>query len=286
MQPFDPYRPPADQAPPPPRGPSGPDGEPVPWEPGEVLNEGWDIVKVHWPVLIFAPLTVVVLVGLPAGLLNQIHVGGVPGAIGMWLLGAVIQLLLGAFFEVGLARVFIVAARREVPDIGAIFQGGASFLRMLAVNVLLGILSLTLLAVTTGPAVVLAVGEIGLDVFAKPMLVFDRFKQLGPNPLIALCIGMMVLVPLSVFLTMRLSFAQYYLADTDRGPIEALGASWTALRGQMLGLFGFMVLVFLLSLAGTMMCCVGLLPVMAVTRVAQAIIYTRISGRMGAARPY
>jgi hypothetical protein len=283
VQPFDPYRPPADQGPPPPQGPSGPDGEPLPWSPGEVLGEAWEIVKVHWAVLIFAPLVVMVLAGLPSGILNQIPVKGVFNIVAVRLMAMVIQVLLGAFFEVGLARVFITAARREIPDIGAIFQGGASFARMLGVQVVMTILSLTLMAVSLGPAVVLAAGEIGLDAIADPTLLLSRLRHLGPNPFIALCIGMLMLVPLSVFLTMRLSFAEYYIADTDRGPFEALGASWTALRGNMLGLCGYLILVFFLTIGGLMMCCVGVFLVLAVTRLGMAIIYTRISGRVGSA---
>lgn len=248
-----------------------------------MLEEAWEIVKVHWAVLIFAPLTVMVLVGLPSGIINQIPVKGVLNILGVRFVGLVIQVLLGAFFEVGLARVFLTAARREIPDIGTIFQGGASFARMLGVQVVVTILSLTLVAVAFGPAIVLAASEIGLDALADPTLLVSRLRHIGPNPFLAMGLGGLVLLPLSVFLTMRLSFAAYYIADTDRGSFEALGASWTALRGNMLGLFGYLILVFLLSMAGLLMCCVGILPVLAVTRLGLAIIYTRVSGRVGSA---
>jgi hypothetical protein len=48
-------------------------------------------------------------------------------------------------------------------------------------------------------------------------------------------------------------------------------------------LFVFAVLSWLLSLAGVCACCIGVFPAMAVMRLAHAIIYTRISGRVGEA---
>jgi hypothetical protein len=257
----------------------------VPWDPGQVLGEAWDIVKLHWPVLIFAPLVVGLLVGVPSWILNQIHFDGAAGVL-VWFGSVALQVVLGAFFEGGLARLLVTAARREVPEFGTIFQGGGVFARMLGVNFLLGLLSWMLVGVTMAPAGVLAAQEIGLDAFTKQELLFSRLTQLTSTPLLAFLAGMLVLLPLSVFLTMRLTFAHYYVVDTERGPIEALGASWRAMQGQMLTLFGFGVLAFLLTVAGLMLCCVGIFPVMAVTKVAEAIIYTRISGRMGAARPY
>ncbi len=285
MQDFDAYRPPANQLPPTPGGPSGPDGAPVPWDAAQVLSEAWDIVKVHWPVLIFAPIIVGLLAGFPSVIINQLRPGGAAG-VAVWVGSMVVQLVLGAFLEVGLARLLIVAARGGVPDFGAIFQGGAAFGRMFGVKVVLMILGWTIAGVTVGPAVALAVNEIGVEVLQRPELVLSRISDLTATPFLALLAGMVALVPLTVFLTLRLTFAHYYVADTDRGTVEALGASWTAMRGHVLNLFLFTLLVGLLAIAGMMACCVGLLPVIALSKVGEAIIYTRISGRMGAERPY
>jgi uncharacterized membrane protein len=291
MQESDFYRPPSNQDPPAPSRRSTRDGTPVPWEPGEVIGAAWEVVKEHWLVLIFAILIATWLPSIPSWVINQTvgvinHTGGKEGAgqaVGAWIAGALVQLALGALFGAGLCRLLVAASRREPVDFGALAQGGPAFWRMVGADVLLGLLRWALVVVTMAPAAALAVGEMGLDAFTSVDLFKHRIDRLDAAPVLAFAVGSLVLLVLTVLVTIRLHFAPYYVVDADRGPLEALGSSWAATRGNVGNLVVFAVLSWLICLAGLVACCVGFFPALAVVRLAHAIIYTRISGRTGEA---
>jgi hypothetical protein len=286
MQESDFYRPPRDDAPPPRSSANGEDGTPVPWEPGEVLGAAWEVVKQHWLVLIFAILVATWVPSGPSWILSQMKLGGandIAVGLAVWLVGVTIQLVLGALFGAGLCRLLVAGARRQLPDFGELGRGGAAFPRMLGVEVLLGLIGWALFSTTMAPACALVAQEMGLDAFTNLERFTHRLDRLTAAPALAGLAGLMVLMVLSVFITLRLRFAPYYVADAGRGAVESLGSSWKATEGHVGKLVVFAVLSWLLAVAGVCMCCVGFFPMMALTRLAEAIIYTRISGRIGEA---
>ncbi len=282
MQESDFYRPPRDDAPPPAPSPSGGDGLPVPWEPTAVISAAWEVLKAHWLVLIFATQAVAWLPAVPSWVLNQAKLDGAAG-VGVWFAGALVQLLLSAFLGAGLCRMLVAGARRELMDFAALVEGGPAFGRMLGAEVLVGLVRWTLILTTMAPAAALVVSDMGIDAFTSQDLFLHRFDRITVAPVLAFMAGSLVLLVLSVFVTLRLHFAPYYVVDAGRGAIESLGSSWKATDGQLGQLVVFGVLSGLLDLAGLCLCCVGFLPMMALTQLAQAIIYTRISGRVGEA---
>jgi uncharacterized membrane protein len=282
MQETDFYKPPADQGPLPPAGPSRGDGAPVPWEPTGVISSAWEVVKEHWLALIFATLIATWVPAIPSWILNSLKPGSAAN-VALWFAGVVIQIALGAFFGVGLCRMLVAGARREPIEFAALVEGGAKFWKMLGADMLVGLVSWALVLVTTAPAAALAAKEMGIDAFTDMVVFQQRMNRLTAAPVAALVLGSLVLLVLSVLVTLRLHFASFYVADAGRGPAEALGASWAATEGQVGQLFVFAVLSWLLSMAGLCACCIGIFPMMAVLRVAHAVIYTRISGRVGEA---
>ncbi len=168
---FNPYAPPTDPSnfvPPPQAG-----GGPIPWEPGEVLSAAWEIVKVHWPVLIFAPFVGQLIAGVPGQVINGI--GAASGdqnvQIGMNLVGTLIGLVAGAFFNVGITRVFLSAARGEQPRFGDIFSGGNRFLALLGAQFLVGLCVIVgfLLLIIPGIYAALALSQTNYYVVDKNM---------------------------------------------------------------------------------------------------------------------
>src|SRR6185437_4546723 len=130
MQDFDVYRPPGAPDDPGQGAAHGRGGPPQPWDPVLVLQEGWDVVKVHWPVLIFAPFIAGICQSGPSMVLNQIHLEAA-GAVGVYLTGSLFQWVLGSFFAGGVAKLMLAGARRREPAFGAIFEGGPWFATML-----------------------------------------------------------------------------------------------------------------------------------------------------------
>jgi uncharacterized membrane protein len=138
-------------------------GKPSPWEINEVLTVGWDAVPQHWPVLVLGTLLAQILAGIP-GWIPTIAVA--MGAVSVrsseyWTLHAIcfpVGLVSGAFFRVGLMKIYIAAARGLDPDFADAFSGGSRLLPMLGTEILmmLGILLGTLLFIVPGVLLSLA----------------------------------------------------------------------------------------------------------------------------------
>ena len=242
---YNPYA--APQAPPPPAPAGATMGSPQPWEIGEVFAQAWNILKVHWVVLAFAPFLAGIVVAAPSAGAFVLELGadmkGPPSlanGIGANVASFVVQVILQAFFDVGLTRIQLTAARGSVPTFNDLFAGGPLFFPMLGLTVLHG------LAVTLG----------------------------------CLCL----IVP-GLIIHYGLWLASYFLVDTNAGVVDSMRASWKATEGQRLQLFVLSMVAATLNLAGTMMCCVGALVTAPLTAVAAAIVYLRITGQATPALP-
>ncbi|HEY2515752.1 MAG TPA: hypothetical protein VGI39_33010 [Polyangiaceae bacterium] len=236
---YNPYA--APQAPPPPAPPGAAMGNPQPWEIGEVFAQAWNVLKVHWAVLVFAPLVAGIIVAAPS--LAALVVGltadlkGAPSlttGLGTNVASFVVQVVVQAFFDVGLTRIQLTAARGNVPTFNDLFAGGPLFFPMLGLTVLHA------LAVTLG----------------------------------CLCF----LVP-GLIVHYGLWLASYFLVDSNVGVIDSMRASWKATEGQRLPLFVLSMVAATVNMAGTMVCCVGGLVTAPLTAVAAAIVFLRITGQ-------
>ncbi len=242
---YNPYA--APQAEPPrPGGPPGGAGAPQPWDVGEVLSEAWDRFKTHWVPLAFAVIVGQFLAALPQQLPSALEKSKIvtPNDSLYWpllLACTVIGFVAQTFFQVGLTRIWLSAARGEAPVFSDLFSGGSRFLAMLGMQFLMSFV---------------------------------------------LLVGFLVLVVPGVILALGLSLAQYYLVDQEMGPVEAMLASWDATKGHKGKIFLYGLAGFLVILAGTLACCVGICAALPTLSVGTAIIYLRLSGRApGAAQP-
>lgn len=226
-----------------------PQGEPQPWDVGEVLRIAWDLFKANWAAFSFGTFVALLVGMLPsqvapglaaAGILEQ-QSGAYWGVhVPLMLVGYLIQ----GFFAVGLARMALNASRTGMCSFGDAFSGGSRFLPYM------GMWFLAMFGIS-----------LGLVVFIVP----------------------------GVILALGLWMGRWYLVDQQLGPIEALKASWTATDGHKGNLFLLYLLGGLLGVAGAMACCVGIFPAQAVILLAEAIVYQRLSGTTGsgpAASPY
>ena len=153
-------------------------GQPQPWEIGEVLSAAWEAFKPNWVVLVFGMLVGWFVDAIPS-MIPAVAVATkmvAQNSLGYWLIYAPCTfagIVVGAFFQVGFVRIWIRASRGERPEFDELFSGGARFLPMLAVTLLLG------LAVCLGMVLCIVPGVIaGLGLMFAPYYVVDQ--QMGP----------------------------------------------------------------------------------------------------------
>jgi hypothetical protein len=145
---YNPYAPP--QAAPPPNMAAPGAGSPQPWEIGEVLGLAWTAFTENWAVLVFSVLVTWLITLVPLGiafaflmpsflqLQQNSMLDGLTSSSqwafrGVGLAITVVQ----SFFQVGLIRIWISAARKGSPEFSEVFQGGRRFLPLLGLNLLL-----------------------------------------------------------------------------------------------------------------------------------------------------
>jgi uncharacterized membrane protein len=136
---------------------------PQPWEIGEVVKLAWDRIKAN-PVPLVGPYFIIGFFLFALGeapnilILSHVVEQGSQEATIVTIVGFIVGQIIGAYFQVGLTRAWILAARGGTPTFGMPFIGFDRFLPVVASTFLL------LLAVAVGmvllivPGIVLALG--------------------------------------------------------------------------------------------------------------------------------
>lgn len=220
---------------------AGPDGQPQPWDIGDVLSCGWNALTNHWPVLVFGPFVAGMIASIPSFVPVVLLASGAvrPNSSEYWTAYGIcttLGLIANTFFQVGMTKMYVTAARGQTPEFGDIFSGGSRFIPMLLATVLV---------------------------------------------LFAVLFGYIFLIVPGIILGVGFSLTHFYVVDAELGPIDAISASWRATDGHKLQIFLFGLVAFCVLILGFLACCVGFYAAMPVVMVALATIYTRVSGRMG-----
>lgn len=132
------------------------------WEIGEVLTQAWETFKSQWVVLVFAPL---VAMAIPT-LISTLGQGFLAFTFGEDSIVAIIatfvlligQYLVSAYFQVGINRIMVAAARGQTPNFSDLFSGADRMVPMFFLYLLMGLavgLGMVLLIV---PGIILALG--------------------------------------------------------------------------------------------------------------------------------
>jgi uncharacterized membrane protein len=155
---YNPYAPPQAPATPPP--PPGGFGAAQPWTAKEAITVAWERFKVHGGVLVLAHLTYTTATMIFAQVSNVFvwtHAVDVntPAYFGVLGGGTVVTQVLSAFFNVGLMRMWLDAARGVPPKFETLFSGADRFLPMLGLNFLFGAAVLVGCALLIVPGVLL-----------------------------------------------------------------------------------------------------------------------------------
>jgi uncharacterized membrane protein len=156
-----PYAPPKDV--PLPVAPPGELAGPQPWSVGEVVSLAWEALKRDWVVLVFAPFAAQLVAGVP----NYIPAVALatqavePNSTEYWILYAICMiaaLTVGTFFQVGLLRIFLAAARGQRADFAELFRGMDRFVPLLGATVLMFFVVFLGYLLLIVPGIILAIG--------------------------------------------------------------------------------------------------------------------------------
>ena len=99
--------------------------------------------------------------------------------------------------------------------------------------------------------------------------------------IVAVYAGLLLLVIPGFIVGMGLVNVMWFAADSELGVLETLKASWNSMSGHKMKYFFFCIVLGLLNVVGMLACGVGMLVSLPVTFLAMAIVYTRVTGRMG-----
>jgi uncharacterized membrane protein len=214
-------------------------GVPREWSTGDVLGVAWNGFKANWGVVFFAQLLAVAIQYAP-DLLR-----GLANGAGLIVAGSTEDNLLSAANTVlGLALTAFLNA---------------------------GLLTIYL-KVARGQAA--ALGDVvgGARRFL-PMLAMSILYN------IAIVLGLLLLVVPGIVLAVGLQLADVFVVDAELGAVDALRASWEVTKGHKVQLFVFNIVCGFAILGGLLACGVGVIAALAITRIAEVIVYLRISGR-------
>jgi hypothetical protein len=213
-------------------------GEPQPWDVGESIKSAWEIYKAHWAPLTFGYLVVALL-------------GGVPGQVAP-------TLVLTGTLEEGTSTYYAIHVPLSIVGLLVAQFFAAGFTRA------------ALRAVRTNEA------SFG-DFFAAGGRFFP-FVAMSFLRTLATLAGFVALIVPGVIVSLGFTNAPYFLMDQKMGPIDSLKASWESSAGQKGNLFVLALAELGLMILGFVACCLGVFVVVPVTMIAQAIVYTKMSG--------
>ncbi|MGH7438382.1 MAG: hypothetical protein ACRENE_22080 [Polyangiaceae bacterium] len=245
---YNPYAAPQASSPPPP--PSGGFGPSQPWTAGEAVSVAWARFKEHWGVLVLANLIygiIILACGQVSNVLLAAHVvePQTPAYFGVVGVDTLVTQVVAAFFNAGMARVWLDTARGATPRFESMFSGADRFLPMLGLTLLVPL--------------VLALGCVALVV-----------------PGIVLLAMYLVIYPLLPYYVVEGNLGAI---DALRAAWKVSeGQRWELVTLSLLYGIG-------LTLLGFLTCCIGLLVTIPVYWVATAVAFTRIAGMSVATPP-
>ena len=239
-RPINPYATPASAGQPPRGFGPGPVGSPLPWEPTDAVAFGWKRMREE-PMCILV-FFVAMLVG------NLISV-----------IGTVVSYVLSQ------------DADSDMRTLGMVVNIGSTLVNLpISIWIQLGLTRYTLALARRDPSAGL------MQVFAGGRF----FAFLGGVLLmaIALFFGFLACIVPGVILALGWLFFGFFVVDREEGPVGALKASWRATNGSKGKLFILALLMILISIAGYLACCVGILVALPVIQLAMAFAYMKLTG--------
>jgi hypothetical protein len=253
---------------------------------GGCVSRGWNLFKgdigILWGGFIVGGLIIIVasgIVGGISGLLIPKAMLGTPAFQICYKLAmqAILALVNGPVFG-GIFYVFIQRLRGRPAGIGEIFIGFQRFFTQL----FLGNFVVALLAsLCFIPATI--------EYTLKVMPIMDQFQHVTPDQMqgviaqlktamIGIAPIMMICMVPALYLTVNLQFVLPLIVDKQIDFWDAVKISWKKVHKHWFSVFGFVVVISLINVAGLCACCIGLIFTVPLTIAMTMCVYETIFG--------
>jgi uncharacterized membrane protein len=219
---------------------------------GGCVSRGWELVKNNFSVLFVGTLIYILIEAAIGGLARIPLIGGLFSVANLFIAGPLMA---------GVLYISIQAIRQQQPDVGGVFAGFRRsywqlFLGTLVQGLLIGVCMIPFLIVLIWKFVPLA-GQFqtlqrGVPPNAETLAVI-KSVLLTSLPIFFVC-----LIPVT-YLVVSWKFTLPLIIDRGMNFWAAMGASRKMVHKHWWHVFGLLVVIGLLNLAGFCVCCVGLL---------------------------
>ena len=219
---------------------------------GGCISRGWELVKGNMGVLFVSTLVYLLIEGA-IGAVAQIPIVGAAFSIGNFVISG--PLMGGVFY------LFLRAIRNEPAEIGDIFSGfrrafAQLFLGTLVQGLLLGACMLPFIVIFIVKIIPLA----GQLQHLQPGTVPDKETVAALESVIFSCLPLLLICAIpATYLGICWKFTLPLIVDRQIDFWTAMGTSRKMVRKHWWQIFGLIILISLLNLAGICLCCVGLL---------------------------
>jgi len=135
---------------------------------------------------------------------------------------------------------FYISVLRGQPGLGNLFSGfrGANWWKILVAGSLWTLAFVLGIAILVVPAVLLSTS------MNMPSLIYVG--------------GAIAIIPI-IYFSVAMAYSLPLIIDKNLGPVEALMTSLRVIHSQWWQVFGLILVLFLLSFAGVLLCCIGML---------------------------
>jgi hypothetical protein len=257
-------------------------------EPPPISNEyhidfgrWFDCAKAHWSAVLGPMIGFILLVGvinwaanLPASIANQVIVSSASGGpkspppIGLILAGLagtqIWALLVNFLLTVPLAAGTYFVLLRQLDGRRWTFADFFSGFKKWGTLAALGAMSAAL----------------NLLIFVPVGLIIAGFANQYQELIGAGAGALLLAFPILIFLAVRcFAFTQLLVFDRNLGAIEAIKANWELTRGHFWGVFGAILLIGIISIAGILGCIIGVLFTVPLGALTLTAGYLFIAGR-------
>ncbi len=215
---------------------------------GGCIARGWTLVKENMGVL---------LVGTLVYLLSLVAIGGMHQIPILGPLVALANLVISGPLMAGVFYLFIQAIRGEPVGIGNIFDGfRRGFTQLFLATLVQGLL----VGLCLAPAIVVFVvklhpliGQLQSAPHSSPQAMMDAIRPILFMPLL---VGLICALP-AIYLSVSWKFTLPLIIDRQMEFWPAMQTSFKMVNRHWWQVFGLLILIDLVSLAGVLACCVG-----------------------------
>jgi len=239
----------------------------------------WGRFKVEWKMLV-AVVVVSTAISFGLGMLQEV-LGMAAGRIGeeavilaMTAAAQILQIAVSGALQLGLNRVSLDVLGGRQAQIPRLLSQLHKIWRYIALLLMLAGIVLAI----SGPLVALGIGGTflleslaGLDWQASIFLAAGPLLILGMVPLVYFC------------LPFSLAFME--LPYTEASALESLRRAYRLARGQRLRMLGIHLLVALVQILGVVLCCIGVIPAIALGQLLIAGLYLALRNGSGLPDP-